>query len=354
MKKNCKIEIYRFAFAIFIAMHHSFVLDSSLQLCRDGWVYTEFFFILTGFLTAQHLHKHPTNNLKTGIIYVINKIKYILPIAYLCILWDFILFWKTSAFDNATKIKAVAQIPFNLMFLTETGLVSYKYCDTLWYVGELIISLPILVTIAIKIPDVFKYLLSWLIPLYFYSQIFINYGNVQIWGEGVQKVCFYRGIAGMSLGMLCFYIYSLLNEKYNLTTIPIRVTVHLFVIIILYYLIYSVFTGKGYFYNAEIILAEAVLITITMLVPNGNFFNNSLIYKLSTGLGKLSMPIYCLNWVVFSWFENIYRQNGLKYSLKILFTFCMILILLISYIYVRMIEKYQNYRTIITEKKKSQ
>lgn len=343
MKKNCRLEIYRFLFAIMISLHHSFKLSIELDYCTDGWLLTEFFFIMTGFFTAKHFAEKPENNLGVAEKYVHHKLKNVIPIAYFAILLDFLLAWTTWVTTFEDRIKSILQIPLNMLFLTETALISNKYDATLWYIGEIVLALPILVVFIVKIPDIFKYVLCWLIPVYLYYQIFLNYGYVQVWGEGVQKVCFYRGLAAMSLGMGAYYVYSYFKETKarKLTYIDVKVFLYSLQVICLALLIYSAFVGRGARYNVEIILAEAALVVSSMLTSDGPLFNIVPVRKFALLLGKMSMPIYCLNWVIFLWGAQLRSKYNMQMSIKLNYWLCITVIVLLSFIYVQLM----NYLT---------
>lgn len=54
MDRNCNIEFTRIIAAFMIMSTHQWVLGRSNYAFYDGWIYVEFFLILTGYFTRRH------------------------------------------------------------------------------------------------------------------------------------------------------------------------------------------------------------------------------------------------------------------------------------------------------------
>ncbi len=87
-KKNYFIEFNRFIAILIIMGHHLSRVKAVDYHFATGWVYVEFFFLVTGYFTARHLCRYPEENC---IDYTLAKFKRLIGIAWLAIVSEYML-----------------------------------------------------------------------------------------------------------------------------------------------------------------------------------------------------------------------------------------------------------------------
>lgn len=146
-KKNAFVELYRFLGAIVILGHHSYILGDRVHFI-GGWVFVEFYFMLTGYFTAGHFEvvQLKDNGVKVAVEYVKNKILRILPYAWSGILLGF-CFYNLQPLTGIERMHGVLSLPTNLMLLQGISISNHSviYNNPLWYIASIALFLPIII-----------------------------------------------------------------------------------------------------------------------------------------------------------------------------------------------------------------
>lgn len=311
MSKNSFIELCRFLACYCIFSYHT------RGVFISGWIFVEFFFILSGFFTVKHIeHNKETIGQKKGypLYYTLNKIRRIIPYSLIAMLLSFVIECKIYQLDLNEIVKFFFALVPNLLLIPCTGavnrsitisenfMINYMIIPSLWYISALFVVLPIFIYMVIKINELIKSYVLTIVPFFLYGYLLINNGSINGWYDtgnsffGLDM----RALAGIMLGGAAYYAARYL-AKIRLTLIGkwILSLVEIFIWISLAY----VAMLQDFQYTAYVVIAISAGIVIS-------FSGNSLSAKLKNSfidyLGSLSLPIYCLHSTVITLFYYLY------------------------------------------------
>jgi len=293
MKKNKNhfIEFYRFIAMFMIMAHHLYHLGATNYPFKYGWIFVEFFFILTGYLTTNHFCKcfdlSSNEKMKNSIFYTIKKFLSFIPFVWLAVIIEYgieiILNYKTMLTDISGTISWLSDFPFELLLIgssyTKPELVP------LWYLSAMFLVFPIFCILLQQKNKYFVTIVSFIIPIIYYG----TFGVADNW---IFPLNLCRAFSAMLLGTFSYYandylfenLYSRINKKY------------LTIIELLCFLFPIVACYKGAQYVLRIIVLCFVIgITISMSGKSATFNIKS---KFMDYLGKITMPIYLFHWII--------------------------------------------------------
>ncbi len=143
MKKNYTIEINRFVAILIIMGHHLYRTGAENYHFAMGWVFVEFFFILTGYFTAKHLCKSKENN---TIKYTFTKFKKIIGLTCIAILCEyalefFMLYYDIGVYDLKIIREFFKDLPFELLLIGSS--YTAPKLVPVWYLSALFIVFPL-------------------------------------------------------------------------------------------------------------------------------------------------------------------------------------------------------------------
>lgn len=307
MKKNGKIELLRFLFAIAILLRHinlkAFELNKSFgsfTLGKLGYIGVEFFFLVSGFFMARSIFKN--NNKKSSDEYssnwefILKKIKAILPYHLMaCIIMIIIIIFR----DKGNALNLIMIKSPSLLLLQNTGILGNvkPLIASEWYLSAMFISMFIIYPFLKKDYNKFVYSVAPIISLltigYIVSQTGFLSGTSELLGFTFKAN--YRALGEICLGIMAFEIsrkisdYKLNSQKIKLLKV-FEFLCYLFVFIVM-------FTDrKPYFEVLSLIALFFGLIISTGLYSQKDekIFNNKVTYF----LGSISLPIYMFQEVV--------------------------------------------------------
>lgn len=332
MKKNHFIELTRFfgCYAIF-AFHYGRTFVS-------GWVFVEYFFMLSGYFAARYLAKATEEKLgeksSFPMKYTYHKMKRLLPYTTIAILLDYFatVFFNQLNLWQSLKYALYLPINFFLLFgfgvhpagvpISENYVTPYMMASQLWYICAMIVALPIMLYLLLYLG---KRMGAWIIsalPLLLYGYLIATDGTIHGWHEAHLTFLFLdmRALAGLLLGATVYVVSEAMKKKQ-----------------------YTVF-GKGLFTVIEVgsIAAVAGLaamsnlqldaVVIALFVISLSFTLSEVTYtsklhcKLFAYLGKLSLPIYCVHNVVI-WCMRMSSLQGVSEGTRMALCFAMTVIL---------------------------
>lgn len=311
-KRNGKIELIRFLFAIAIVLYHAQkhymdVAKDSLDLAffARGYIGVEFFFLLAGFFMAKSIYRKTHDgdgnliefsggeNYDLGletVQYTWRKVKAILPWHFTAF---FIMFAATAVLGNYSVrkmcVKFLNMIP-NLLFFNKVGFDFGNLNRVEWYITCMIFAIMILYPICRKYYSMFVHVIGPVGGLFLLGYITENFGtftNTSRW-NGFMFICMIRAIAEIALGMSTFEISRVLGTKVFSSGKRMVLTVlewggigfiALFVMstIDTKYEIYAVF-----------VMMMVLALTLSGQVYGNELFDRPVCYF----LGKASLPIY--------------------------------------------------------------
>lgn len=289
--KNYFIEYWRFIAMLMIMGHHLYHLGATNYPFKYGWVFVEFFFILTGYLTTSHFSKsfdlNSTERAEKSILYTIKKFISFLPFVWIAVILEYafkIIFnFKDMISNLSGTISWLSDFPLELLLVgssyTKPELVP------LWYLSTMFIVFPIFCMLLQHKNKYFVTIISFIVPLIYYGA----FGVADNWTFPLNLS---RAFSAMLLGTFSYYsndyllknLYSKINKKW-LTIIELLC----FILPVL-----ACYKGAQYVLRV-IVLCFVIGITISM---SGNSGTSNIKSRLMNYLGKITLPIYLFHWVV--------------------------------------------------------
>ena len=298
MKKRMSIvDFWKFAAAMLIMAHHVYHLGEPFRQYEYKtwfcWIFTEFFFILTGYFTCRHfLAKKDSGSdiFKTGLMYEVRKFKPLLPYTTVAITLEYFLSSPYKYILNGKPdmyIKSFLTYPFEVLMLGEVFNVDERLLP-MWFLSAMILVFPIITAVCQLKSKYLILLLSGAFPIFYFlrAQISISFPDSLL-----------RALAGMLLGVFVCVLTDVIREERpvkdgKMTKIVFSLVEFSCMIICV---VVSVF--NYYAFTQVVIFLFAVAIGVMMSGHSITAeFNNGFV----SYLGNLSMPIFIWNWLVAS------------------------------------------------------
>lgn len=317
-KKNYVIEINRFIAILVIMGHHLYRIKAVDYPFKLGWVYVEFFFLVTGYFSAKHLSK---NTVYSGFDYTIEKFKRYIILTWIAIIAEYVLeiciaYFKYNVKDIYIYGDILKNLPFE--FLLVGSSYTTPHLVPIWYLSALFIVFPIFcLFFQIKNAQV-RCVFELLLPLIFYGYA----GIADNWKFPMNL---FRTLSGLLLGALVFdlgpKITKYLDKHFsNLLYKLIQLLCFILPIFVCWY-------GNQSLLRIVIL---CFIIGIFITSTGRGFTLNNKMYVL---LGEASMPIFLFHWIVatfigeFLYFINQNSRIAIYYSVSVV---CGLLIVIIK------------------------
>lgn len=340
VKKNTYIELWRFVFCCIILNHHVGGIGTTRHLFPAGFLAVEFFFILSGFFAMKHLKRSYDKEcgmMEYSLKMTIQKMGRIFPYAAIGILIAYI--WKIICYEAGTgigdKILGVRNVFYELFFLPMTGIIRLDLTEylnpPLWYLSALMIALPIVAYLAIRYTDAFEHYIVWFLPLMLHGFLLGTYG-LGDWGNPVAFTYsgVIRGFADLLLGCALYLIVDKINTVRWQDYMRLVFTM-VEVLLILASVYMCTMRVDGYVYEIGVwLFVFSLAVTLSGVSYTANIDSKVFAY-----LGKLSLPMYCVHWPVYTIAESCFA--GFSYEQKMMYVFALCII--ISIISVWIVEK---------------
>lgn len=301
-KRNGKIELLRFAFCMMILLYHlnrdlwNFNLDiaDGLSFFGNGRHGVEFFFLVTGFLTAKNAFKRrqviaPVG--KSTMQFIFKKMATIFPAHIIVVLVTGIYLIVRWGQDGV--IKVIKRIP-SIFFLQFTGINDDRFVNVEWYICAMLFALAVLYPLLRWNYDVTARIVAPFTSVILMGFLIHTYGQLPGGKEfvGVTFASNLRAFAVISLGIFCFEVSRCL-QGFKLTKTAWRI---LYIVENACYILvfYFICSDIDKHFEGCFVLLQAVAITITFSRNFSGFkiYDNKLVYY----LGEISLPIYlCQN-----------------------------------------------------------
>lgn len=295
--KNRYIELERFIASCMILLLH-------LYVAKGSWIFVEFFFMLTGYFTEAHIQKRKDfigDNPWYPLQYTWKKFIKLFPYTGLSILSLWIIRLVGYGFKGKEIIKWLLCLPTELMLISGSGMVpkgleisegAYSprlFNDHLWYICCMLFVLPVVVYMLMYLKRA-KAIIITSLPMLLYGLLVMKSGTITGWHDPnfAFLFCSLRAMAGLLLGAFAYYIskwwrkqqYTYLG-KFLLTVLEVG---SFGAVVVLSYL-----TSLSY----DALFIGLFLISIS-LSNAGVTYTTKLSSKIVDSLGRLSLPIYCL------------------------------------------------------------
>ena len=325
-KKNGKIELLRFLFALIIAMFHlSCSLSYDNKLFNKGYLAVELFFFVSGYLFAASLARikpQSTDELiseSTSFMWkkYVSVMLYFIPSVFIyAVMW--IPYYDLKAWSLIMRLTEM--IP-NIFLLQIFGFKSGTWMVYSWYLSAMLAVMLILTPIVLKFPRVYALCISPFLSLTLLGSVMHENGNYNVcngsW-SGCLNLGLFRAFAEISLGCTAFYIVqSGVLKKLN------PVILRLFAALLLTFSILYMAVGSRDSFEPPVVLSLFAVVLIAFYDEDFcSFLNNSAVGF----LGKFSFPFYLCHSVARFYTVKIGSLNE-KYALQILVFLLMSIVL---------------------------
>lgn len=313
--KNPFIEFTRFIAAIGIVLHHS-GNEFHSGMFVGGYLLVEYFFLLSGYFTTKHFDVINCN-WSSARRYAFKKY---FSIAFYIIIAVIIEALLALIIGDLPMMESLLSIPFGIFPFTGTYMVRYILDFPLWFIGDLVLVLPLIIMLMVKNKDLYKNWLCYFAPIIIYSVLVTKHQGIVIWtdnfGTFISLLC--RTVAGLCLGSAVYYISNkvecitcLKSEKRKAKSYKFIKWFGLgvWLIVDLIILLPDNFNSALPFYsNMPIPYIGLWFIALTCIVTVSETYRRNTIYNIVMHLGKLSMPIYCIHLVILKYIQCIFTD----------------------------------------------
>lgn len=353
MKKNGKIELFRFVFAICVLFRH---IDLKVYNCEKMigpftigklcYLGVEFFFIVSGVLFAKSIYKRVEKNNKCEhlgketVSFMWSKIKSLLPYhIFACVFMMLFILVRSKLSAPAIIMEKLPSI----FFIQNTGILGHTppLIAMEWYLSAMLLSMAVIYPICRKHYETFTHVVAPLLGIFILGYVCKKTGHLSGTVEmlGPMFKSNYRAIGeiliGMSIYELSKYLSTLQYSKLKKICLSIIENGCYICAIIFMFLDLP----NKFEYICLMLLVIAVLLSFTNYNDDmkAKIYNNKVFYF----LGAVSLPIYLVQepiWnIVLKYIPN---HTQLEQSIAI---FVGTLVLGI-FLYI-VVEKYRKYKS---------
>lgn len=177
-KRNGKIELYRFIFAIFVLLFHfeKYIMGEPslddgfhLALFPHGSIGVEFFFLLSGFFMAKSIKKKRDSAMtqpgkmtfgpSDWLQFIVGKYSTIFPYHVIAFVFSFATFVMFKGFDwKHTVVALIDSIP-NFLLVQMSGISLANPNHVEWYISCMLLAMCIIYPFVLRYYDaVYKYI----------------------------------------------------------------------------------------------------------------------------------------------------------------------------------------------------
>lgn len=322
-KHNYELDLAKFMFSIVILIYHcnKLYIGEETTLLKFGYIATEFFFIVSGYLMVASSHRYQDKAIgRSTLDFIINKIKGFYPYLLIGFVFTFVVrqyvFSLERSITNTVLGDAVASMSELLLLHTSGINFATIYNGPSWYLSSMVVAMILLFPLLLKFKEWYTNIGGLGIAIFTYA--FISQNNPTVNGTKIwmhfADMGVLRAIAGLSLGIFLFGLVNRVKEKnirLNKKGCALVITVELIMYVILAWIMQDLhkLRGKTQFDYIMIILIFGICFIIFSGITR---ISDKLPAKICSFLGRLSLPIY-LNHRAFIY---LYQSFNLNLSYK--------------------------------------
>ncbi|MDD2413619.1 MAG: acyltransferase family protein [Eubacteriaceae bacterium] len=307
-QRTTSIELMRFIAAIGVMTIHfgSIYLGGDRLYAPFAYVFVEFFLILAGFFMMRHID---TREEPLPVFdYIGHKIKGFYAIFIVAFAAQFILFVMTNGVTGVGGyLHALFHFKWEALLLQCSGSIKDPAfnIDYLmgqdWYLSAMVLALVFIYPLARNYRKFYTSFLAPVTAILFYALIVQHYGTLDVGSEylGVISMSIIRGMAGVSLGSLCYLGFEKMKQWQ-----PEAGVLRGLSCLEIFCWIAALFLLSPFPYTTdEDVLIYVLLFSVVMIL---GFWNRTLLAgwlnshgrRLLTWMGKLSLYLYLFHWTV--------------------------------------------------------
>lgn len=208
-KRNGALDFQKFLFAVLVVIFHGKNVSDSDFWFRGGSIGVEFFFLVSGAMMALSAQKITEQNSvgKDTMHFMKHKILGLCPNIYVA--WVIAFVVRNINVDSFfTILQHGADSLWELLFLSQSGLLTWRANSVTWYLSAMLLAMLILYPLLKKFGDNFFYIIAPIGFILMMGMSYQNYSNLRLpsaWNGWILKG-FYRAIMEILGGCLCFRI----------------------------------------------------------------------------------------------------------------------------------------------------
>lgn len=318
-KRNGKIELLRFIFCICVLLYHinkdlwggEKLFCDNLSFFSHGRTGVEFFFLVTGYLTAKSAAKLVSADKKSPIgqstfDFMVKKIKSVLiPHFILCGLICILLI-ANGKLDFTLFLD---KLP-SLFFLQTTGLSTKYFLAVEWYLASMFFALVIIYPLLLWNFDVTSKIIAPVGSSIMIGYMISKYGNLpsSFETDPILTPDNLRALAVVLLGVFCYVISEKIKET-EFTKVQRYALIAVENICWIASLLYIVSDLNGK-YEGIVVYVFALAVSLTF---SRNFecklYNNSFVYY----LGRISLTVYLSQNVARNFVQFYFDTSNVMY-----------------------------------------
>lgn len=204
-KRKSTLDIWKLIAAFLILGHHASSIGQKGDYYFHGaYVYTEFFFMISGYFMTRALTE---GKVSEPWEYTKKTWKKVFPYTTLAML---IYYAATAALSGSLKSAGtiLMKLPFELLYLSELHITRAEF-GQLWYLAAMLIVMPLICWIFMKDRNFFK-ISIFLFPLIWYGYCFSTWGQLGHRGVFIDLI---RAVTNILLGGAAFVVVEKINQK---------------------------------------------------------------------------------------------------------------------------------------------
>lgn len=215
-KRRNTLDIWKLVAAFLILGHHASSIGQKGDYYFHGaYVYTEFFFMISGYFMTRALAE---GKVSEPWKYAEKTWKKIFPYTAVAML---IYYIATAALSGSLKSAGtlLLKFPLELLYLSELHITSAEF-GQLWYVAAMLIMMPLICWIFIKDRQFFK-ISIFLFPLLWYGYCFSTWGQLGHRGVFIDLI---RAATNLLLGGAAYEVVKKINQCKKMEKTKVVVT----------------------------------------------------------------------------------------------------------------------------------
>lgn len=293
--RNGTIDFFRFIFCLLIVLTHAQALAPGLTLVPGGYIGVEFFFIVSGYLMADHIKKTesgPKRSIGTETVrFLGNKLRKIMPYYTVAFCVGFLLqAWVSGGITPGGLFGSFLGSVPALLLLESSGVECAYVLPAAWYLSAMMLSMLALYPLARRDLDAFCKVAAPIAVILFMGWASRTVGCLYMVDTGAWFIRrgLLRGVAGICLGCVCYAAAEALGKASvsRAGAIALTVTELSTYAAVLFLTQYKARTQLDF--TLFLMLAGCVTLSFSGKTLSTRLLGN----RISAWLGRFSLPLY--------------------------------------------------------------
>ncbi len=203
-RQNVTLNCWKLIAALLIMGHHAAQIGQKGDYVFHGaYVYTEFFFMVSGYFFIKSLEEGKTR----GIMDYAKKVwlKLFPYTAIVISIYYFMIGLLSGSVKQCLKIWILW--PLEIFYLNELH-IAFPQLGQLWYVAAMLFVIPFISWLFLKDRELFK-IFIWMVPVIWYGYCYTTWGQLGHRGVFIDLI---RALSNLLLGGVAYYISNRISD----------------------------------------------------------------------------------------------------------------------------------------------